>query len=171
MMLRSNGSSLQSKAQSPLRSAGALQKIRKPRREGKGFLFIRLVAFCYLVNSIVRSFSQKSNFAASDTSPSLQVALNHHSQAPLSVDLSQTISSVAPAAMPSPMSKTPHFLPSSDTWIFLMASLVLLWNLNLYSVCGLAKLSVKLSSSRAAATMTTFPKLLLTRIDLLSPCS
>src|SRR5947207_3933987 len=134
-----------------------------------GFLFIRLVAFCYLVNSIVRSFSQKSNFAASDTSPSLQVALNHHSQAPLSVDLSQTISSVAPAAMPSPMSKTPHFLPSSDTWIFLMANLVLLWILNLYSTWGVATLSVELISSRAAARRATCSHLLLMRIDLLSP--
>src|SRR5215831_4342883 len=69
--------------------------------------------------------------------------------------------------MPAPISKKPHFLPSSDTCSFLIADFVLLWTLNLYSGV-LAMLKVQLIRTRATASIKTFPKLLLTRIHLFS---
>src|SRR5881396_3927706 len=74
---------------------------------------------------------------------------------------------VSPALIPLPISKKPHFLPSSDTCSFLMADLVLLWTLNLYSGV-LATLKVPLIRIRATASIKTFPKLLLTRIHFFS---
>src|SRR5262249_40158668 len=87
----------------------------------------------YQLNSNTRSFSQKSNFAAGESSPSSNTALIHHSQALLSVDLSHTSVTVLPGANPGPISNLPYVFLFSDTSNARIAFLLLLCTLNVYS--------------------------------------